>query len=81
LQRDKFAKKSKEKLAKKDQDALVKTEKMKTPPSTSRRKKGFGSNDTASDKDKLMKKIKKIHEEHRAGVNELKKVKSETSRL
>jgi hypothetical protein len=29
-------------------------------------------NDTASDKDQLMEKIKKLNEEHRVGVAELK---------
>jgi predicted transposase YbfD/YdcC len=56
LQRDKFAKKLEDKLAKKDQDALVKTEKMKTKH---REEKKRIRNDTASDKDQLMKKIKK----------------------
>jgi hypothetical protein len=69
LQRDKFAKKLEEKLAKKDQDALVKTEKMKTKHLEEKKRI---RNDTASDKDKHMKKIKKINEEHRAGINELK---------
>jgi hypothetical protein len=40
LQRDKFAKKLEEKLVKKDQDALVKTENMKTKHL--QEKKGFG---------------------------------------
>jgi hypothetical protein len=69
LQRDKFAKKLEEKSAKKDQDVLVKTEKMKTKH---REEKKRIRNDMASDKDQLMKKIKKIHEEHIAGVTELK---------
>jgi hypothetical protein len=56
LQRDKFAKKLEEELAKKDQNALVKTEKMKTKHLEERKRI---RNDTASGKDKHMKKIKK----------------------
>jgi hypothetical protein len=57
LQKDKFAKKLEEKLAKKDQDALAKTEKMKTKHLEEKKRI---RNDAASDKDKHMKKIKKI---------------------
>jgi hypothetical protein len=71
VQRDKFDKKLEEKLAKKDQeDALAnKTEKMKTEH---REEKKRIRNDTASDKDQLMKKIKNsLNGEHRAGVAQL----------
>jgi hypothetical protein len=50
-----FANKLEEKLAKKDQDALAKTEKMKTKH---REEKKRIQEDMASDKDQLMKKIK-----------------------
>jgi hypothetical protein len=69
LQQDKFAKNLEEKLAKKDQDALIKTGKMKTKHLEEKKRI---RNDTASDKDNHMKRIKRINEEHRAGINELK---------